>query len=834
MASTPQRNLGQWALDISLSDFGSPCSVQGSGSTLQYINSQLVAHGFTTAPGLSLDALDNEECEALVKCMMGMLSQRVEDMARTEALSTKFKTLSYDHERLVSMNRTANERAANAEREMTMHKSRLASAQRALQSTETAHKHTTAELQRTRTLLQSLRLTHQSELKRRDLAIDRMTEKWSKVCDTQLRLGSGSGSGMVLPVHANVKVVDGSEVLGKGAGYLEIALDQAERGRADLAEDNAVLRSLVVDAVNGVRGVLSHNEPTPMTQTALFPLHPPTAAQDTLASLLSALRDAVARNSPPSPSPSISPSSTHSAPSSGRAKSANGDREKEIALARLQEVVDTLRGELEEAQKQSLAHAESAQTLFDKIHAQEQEHAAREREARDASVELMLAPAQDAERELIERTKKGLDEERKKFTEAAVKLGREKAKLEAQRIRFLDEKRAWQVELMLAELPPTPAPVASSSSAPVPPSSPAKHKNKPPSSPRKSPRKVGSGSPRKTRTRVSRRSSSGLGLGERIQPSFETEVAVVPSASSFPGTAPVFPPPPPFPSTSTLTSTFVLPPPSPHSSLPRAPALLGLGYGVDVLPMTMPLVLEPKKSTTDAIVTITAPTAAAASAATAATTTTSKSKSASPPEMPSTPPARKFPFAPRLVHAYSPAKPSPLSRILLMNDSPASPPDGTPLGDVAEEEEEGDSPMPAVTFVKPDARPQAASADLGTEDSPLREKKVPVNADKEKDKKGAADEKEKEKDPRFTSKEKGKGRAPAHGVSRHAAVEKENTLAAQALPTVAAKVKASVKPVDPKKSVKVSTSTAKPGLKLGTGGPRRVPIQSAQAGGWRG
>ena len=47
-------------------------------------------------------------------------------MSRTEELSTKFKTLSYDHERLISMNKAANEKAANAEREMNMHKSRLA------------------------------------------------------------------------------------------------------------------------------------------------------------------------------------------------------------------------------------------------------------------------------------------------------------------------------------------------------------------------------------------------------------------------------------------------------------------------------------------------------------------------------------------------------------------------------------------------------------------------------------------------------------------------------------------------------------------------------------
>lgn len=47
-------------------------------------------------------------------------------MSRTEELSTKIRTLSYDHERLQSMYRTATEQAANAEREMNVHKARLA------------------------------------------------------------------------------------------------------------------------------------------------------------------------------------------------------------------------------------------------------------------------------------------------------------------------------------------------------------------------------------------------------------------------------------------------------------------------------------------------------------------------------------------------------------------------------------------------------------------------------------------------------------------------------------------------------------------------------------
>ena len=46
-------------------------------------------------------------------------------MSRTEDLTAKFRTLSYDHERMLSMCRTANERAANAEKESNVHKSRL-------------------------------------------------------------------------------------------------------------------------------------------------------------------------------------------------------------------------------------------------------------------------------------------------------------------------------------------------------------------------------------------------------------------------------------------------------------------------------------------------------------------------------------------------------------------------------------------------------------------------------------------------------------------------------------------------------------------------------------
>jgi len=49
---------------------------------------------------------------------------------------------------------------------------------------------------------------------------------------------------------------------------------------------------------------------------------------------------------------------------------------------------------------------------------------------RDESVDLMTQPERDFAAERLERMKTELDEERRKFTDAAVKLGKEKAALE--------------------------------------------------------------------------------------------------------------------------------------------------------------------------------------------------------------------------------------------------------------------------------------------------------------------------------------------------------------------------------------------------------------------
>ena len=131
-------------------------------------------------------------------------------------------------------------------------------ANRAQAQAEAAHKQTTGDLQRARTALQALRATHIAEIKKREKEVEALRERWSKLADAQLRV-AGLPSGMVLSRPA--AAANASVVLSDGAGagkrgVVEEALDEAEKARALLGEENGELKGLVVDAANAVRKIL--------------------------------------------------------------------------------------------------------------------------------------------------------------------------------------------------------------------------------------------------------------------------------------------------------------------------------------------------------------------------------------------------------------------------------------------------------------------------------------------------------------------------------------------------------------------------------------------------
>ncbi|GAW08195.1 protein [Lentinula edodes] len=322
-------------------------------SSLQYVNSQLVAHGFTTSSGLSLDGLSKGEIDRAVKCFLDLLAQRVKDMSRTEHLSAELRTLRYDHEQMVSMHRTATESAANFEREVHLQKSRLATTRKTLQATEAAHKHTNAELQWTRSALQTIRATHQAKTKKKEKEIERAMERWHRISDAQAKLGAtASGKHFIGSVKTAVEPV--VPIVGRGKRYLEITLEEAEKAREQLGKDNLSLKKMLLKADNEIRNIAfeltpSLQEPTneieipvPITLPDLFPLSPPDFTTMTLSSSLARLRDSLgvlsSSTSSISTSPSVSPA-PQPLPSPSE-------------LEQLHQVIEQLRNELHDSTEQ--------------------------------------------------------------------------------------------------------------------------------------------------------------------------------------------------------------------------------------------------------------------------------------------------------------------------------------------------------------------------------------------------------------------------------------------------------------------------------------------------
>ncbi|KAF5379646.1 hypothetical protein D9757_009236 [Collybiopsis confluens] len=669
-ATTPAHKSVHWgAADANVySDFGSPSSLCSDDSTvstssLQYVNSQLVAHGFAPGPnGISLDGLGARDIDKAVKCFLGLLGQRIKDMSRTEQLTTELRTLRYDHERMVSMYKTASDSAANFEREVNTQKSRVSAITKALKSTESAHKHTSAELSRTRGALQAVRAAHQMELKKKEKELEKMVERWQKISDNQVKLGT-VGSGMRFSGSAvNASVQDSVGMVAKGTNFLEVSLEQAEKAREQLGKEMLALRVLLLKAVNEVRNVIfelrrespEQESPAPMILQELFVVFPPDFTTTTLYSNLGILRKLVDELSPSIPS-TLSSSATIASSHTLEEEEAGGFCGNSLNTGLTVFLLDN-------SQERIASQDAEFKAPFDCV-------------ADGPQNPSTLAI--HSEHEEYATLRKELEEDRRKCNEAMARLGEERLRVEAETRRYSEEEKPAELSTLLEESeeetefkislskPRSKARSLKVSSSPRRPQSPS----------RKFQISVGAGKA----ARRPRLTNARLSMFSGVEPAFETEV--IPPAILV-GAAPSSPPPPLMGSGAIggalLPNSFVLPPPSPFASIP--PPKLDL-LSSDTLSLAVPLF---PSSSVDPLATAASP---------VLTSDNDPSPFAESPSLypPPTSPSvvqqtplqgafsRPFPFpvakplVTHMVHAYSPVRPSPLSRILMLGNSPDSP-----------------------------------------------------------------------------------------------------------------------------------------------------------------
>ncbi|KAG8836352.1 hypothetical protein FRC17_005638 [Serendipita sp. 399] len=444
MAATPFLTRVVHFDDISISSIDSPAAP----TSIDYINGQLVAHGFTHGRGLNLSDLRGQDQQMVVKCLSSMLGQRLDDMRRAEQLGGKYKTLSYDHERLLEQHRAAKEASAQAEREMESGKAKVEIAQKKLLSEEEAHKKSKEDYQKLKMAMQYLRTTTSNDIKRKEKELEKMTERWSKISNEQVKLGT-IGVGMVCANLLPEQAIQESK-----NDFWETALAEFEQARLRLLKENDAFRDVIVGCVNAL--VMLHHsaveaitkvemdEPELILSDALFFADPALTqaetAQNKLRELFGNLREVLSK-----------------AGSLGDSRHQSLKQREEDAhqIRILQQANVELQNQLNEAQ---LAMQTQGQQLLDQF-VSDARFMAGQRQVADLSMDLMGTPDKSTIGLQLEEQRKHLEEERNKFTEAALSLGREKAALEAERLQFLEEKRALMVQSILDDLPPTPEPV---------------------------------------------------------------------------------------------------------------------------------------------------------------------------------------------------------------------------------------------------------------------------------------------------------------------------------------------------------------------------------------
>ena len=180
-----------------------------------------------------------------------------------------------------------------------------------------------------------------------------MMERWSKIADVQSKLS-------VVPAGitcANADIVDGTESLSQGQGFLEVALEQAEQARDQVSTENVRLKKLVLRTVNQLHGLMFrvHNpgsdeevcliltitdarltmcQPAEVTMDNIFPFNPPDAAEERVTMMINdfenTLVSAILQ-------PILYPAQETEEPSNPR---------HQAEIARLEDTIDSLRREI--------------------------------------------------------------------------------------------------------------------------------------------------------------------------------------------------------------------------------------------------------------------------------------------------------------------------------------------------------------------------------------------------------------------------------------------------------------------------------------------------------
>ncbi|CAG8594340.1 4429_t:CDS:10, partial [Paraglomus occultum] len=462
-------------------------------SAVDYINVQLDAFGYSS----SLNFLDNsrESTTQIIHCIFGLLQQRQKDIGYQDEMNDLNRRLQSDLELLTSNLKSTKQRAETSEREVDCLKTKLKWAEDKLREEVEKHRATRDDLSKTKSNLQYTKTLCTHEVRKREIEYERFKERMQRVLNDRYR-SAKIGLKILNPAPKPAKSISNNDRNGQSLTetpaleqqsadiemFKQVVADSEAR-QNELIHENSSLRQLLYEVHGQILSFLEDQAdvletPTPVNnadrfqtpnmrtrRNAKFQLPYEMFAQNIESEINDVLT--VLRNE------------WDNRPAAMTAEVEQRDQELQYQQLEIQQREEELmkreleleetRGELEvimkelqgkdkeirsqqeeiEVLKNNLANttedvtqgAEEAQRIIERF-----ESKAFEDGLDDVSVHELTVPEYDAADEDIERRREQLNEERRKFTESLLKLGKDREILLQERVEFEIEKRQWRAK----------------------------------------------------------------------------------------------------------------------------------------------------------------------------------------------------------------------------------------------------------------------------------------------------------------------------------------------------------------------------------------------------
>ncbi|KAL7746472.1 hypothetical protein RI367_008122, partial [Sorochytrium milnesiophthora] len=431
-------------------------------NAVDFVNHELAAHGFPSP--LTFVRAGEQQASDIVNVMFALLQQKQRDVAAREDMEARYHRLETDYENSLATVTRLKQQLELSEREKRSALSKQRQVEVAVKEVTDKHKFTADELKAVKSSLLQVRTQCQHDLRRKDHELSRIKEKMSKVANDRMRehtIQFQIANLVALP--SALRAAKSATTAGRDDDFMQTVLQALEERQRDTASENESLRASLFDVWNELehmKSAVDHSlDVHQQDDDMLSPILPATfqlpydLVRDNITErvriTLQQLRDL------------WDTSLQHGDRDSELARKDSTIEQQKHKILQQDSKIAQLAGQIGSLNVDMDKHTELLETWFTAANAMQT--------APDSNNSSWISesPARSVQLQHAQQRQQDLERERAKVTEAAVRIGRERSKLEREKALFDAARLAAEikeqhdqeqdsVDALLRMLPPTP------------------------------------------------------------------------------------------------------------------------------------------------------------------------------------------------------------------------------------------------------------------------------------------------------------------------------------------------------------------------------------------